>query len=126
MAVLRLVSACALSVAPAGCAADPPSIVELTGALPPQETAEAQDARGRAMFERIDSYLVSTMYGEIDSPRRPTIVSHSSCSGTSCTLREPKSGSTLEFDREYLRVADDAPEAGGLTEEDVRVGRKHV
>ena len=43
MAVLRLVSACALSMALAGRAADPPSIVELTGALPPQEAAQAQE-----------------------------------------------------------------------------------
>ena len=126
MAVLRFVSACTLSMALAGCVADPPSIVELTGAVLPQETAEAQDTRRWAIFERIDCYLVSTMYGETDSPRQPALDTYASCSGTSCTLRDPVSGATLEFDREDLRVAGDAPEAGELTEEGVRVGRKHV
>ena len=74
-------------------------IRELTGLSAPAETATAQRARSPNILSRADSLIVSTIRGETSSSEIPTFQLRAQCSGTRCTISEPRTGlyDTLEL-----------------------------
>ena len=84
---------------------DAERIQALTGSLPPAESGAAQGARAAGILGRADSLVVSSLYADTAHPQLPTLTIRSSCEGTTCVFREPRSGasvttrlSDLEFD----------------------------
>lgn len=66
----------------------------LTGSQPPLETEADMAARAPGIVSRSDSLISSTVYGNTSHPDVPTFEFRASCSGISCTFREPRSGYT--------------------------------
>ena len=86
---------------------NPAAAAALTDSSPPAETVADQAAREAALFDRFDSLIVSTLYGEIQGER---FIFASDCQGTGCTLSEPITGFSITMTLEDLR--DTESEAG--------------
>ena len=64
----------------------------LTGSQPPLETPYYQAARTAGIISRSDSLILSSGYGNTSHPAIPSFTVRSTCSGTTCVLREPSTG----------------------------------
>ena len=71
---------------------DPARAQSLTGSSPPAETVADRSARAAAFVERSDSIVSSTVFGNSSNPDVPSFQFRASCSGTTCTWTEPRSG----------------------------------
>ena len=91
-------------------------IRNLTGAAAPAETPTAQRARSPGIVSRADSLIVSTIYGETSHSALPTFRLRSQCSGTQCTISEPRTGYS-----ETIRLSDLEVSTGSAN----AVGTKH-
>jgi len=91
-------------------------IRSLTGAGVPVETPAAQRARSSGIVSRADSLIVSTIYGETSHSALPTFRLGSQCTGTQCTISEPRIGYS-----ETIRLSDFEVSTGSTT----AVGTKH-
>ena len=69
-------------------------VQDLTNSQPPLETRADQSARAAGIISRADSLIVSTMYIETTDPDFPRLQVRADCSGTRCTIREPRLGFT--------------------------------
>ncbi len=67
---------------------------ELAGGTAPIETAAQASVRGGAIASRTDSILVTDLLVHNSDPRIGTRTLDASCQGTSCSFREPRTGSS--------------------------------
>ena len=94
---LRLLTIlCAASLAGYGCGggggdggAKPPTILGLTGATPPVETGEQQQARATELVKRADSLIVSTMHVERTADQASSFTVPYQCTGATCRSTWP-------------------------------------
>ena len=95
---LRLLTIlCAASLAGYGCGGGggdtgaKPTIQSLTGASPPVETGNQQQARALGLIERADSVIVSTMHVEtaVDDDEASTFTVPYRCAGATCVYTFP-------------------------------------
>ncbi len=89
----------------------------LTDAAAPTETDVAQAARSPGIVSRADSLLITTVHGESSLSELPIFTLRASCSGTVCTLSEPRTGVS-----ETIRLSDLESVSGGNHQP---VGTKH-
>ena len=68
------------------------TVRDLAGLSAPAETYAAQTARSPSIISRSDSLIISTISGESTHPDLPPFRLHARCSGTRCTMREPRTG----------------------------------
>ena len=92
------------------------AIRAVTRAAPPAETVADQIARVPGIVSRADSLIVSTIHGETSSPFVPAFDFRASCTGTVCTLMEPRTGY-----EDTVRLS----EFGFVSGRDEPVGTKH-
>ena len=121
---LRLLTIlCAASLAGYGCGGGgggtgaKPTIQSLTGASPPVETGDQQQARALGLIERADSVIVSTMHVEtaVDDDESSTFTVPYRCAGATCVYTFPG-----EDPRTWVLSEDDA-----VLENPKAVGTKH-
>ena len=79
---------------------------DLAGLSAPAETPAAQRARAPTLVSRADSLILSSLYGETTHPALPTFRASARCSGTRCTVSEPRSGYSLSASLSDLEFAD--------------------
>ncbi|MCY4303417.1 MAG: hypothetical protein OXC62_01315 [Aestuariivita sp.] len=79
---------------------DPDAAVALTGSAPPVEAVADQAARAAAISDRIDSLILSTLYGEIEGE---DFILATNCRGTRCTLTAPRTRRSITITLEDLR-----------------------
>ena len=68
------------------------NVRDLTGLSAPAEKPAAQRARSPSILSRADSLIKSTVHGETSHPDLPTFRIRSQCSGTQCSMSEPRLG----------------------------------
>ena len=77
---------------------DKEEAIRLTNSMAPEETIADQLARAPTILTRTDALIVSTFYGETDSPQLPTFNLEPDCIGTTCTFTEPQTGLSTTVD----------------------------
>ena len=87
-----MLGACGGGSGPGGGFRPPSEVESLTGSQPPLETTDEQSARIAGVISRSDSLILSTVHFETNDPDFPTLQLRATCSGTRCTLREPRTG----------------------------------
>ena len=92
--LITVLTACGGGGSGSGPALSLDGIRDLTGLSAPVETPAAQRARSPNILSRTDSLIISTMYGETSHPDIPTFRLRAQCSGTRCTMSEPRTGSS--------------------------------
>ena len=84
-----------------------------TGLAAPTETPAAQRARSPGIVARMDSLILSTIYGETSHSALPTFQLPASCSGTRCTVTERTTGYTYSLTPSDFESANAPSEAVG-------------
>ena len=95
--------------------ADEEGAQSLTGSQPPAESAAAQGARADGILGRVDSLIVSSLYGNSTHPQVPTFTLRSNCQGTTCAFREPRSGASVTVSLSELEATSSTRDGISLT-----------